>query len=137
MADIFSKVTKIVGATLKQSITPDNVRDYRHANLLFVGSNFRLVPKNGFLFHVFFDVDAVANQIYSKDPANPNKDRELGLMVKSVDLPRFSFETKTFNAYNRANIVQSKVRYEAVNIVFHDDSSNLIRRFWENYFTYY
>jgi hypothetical protein len=137
MADIFSKVTNFVGATLKQAITPDTLRDYRHANHLFVGSNFRLVPKNGFLFHVFFDIDAVANQVHSNDPANPNKDKEIGLMVKSADLPRFSFETKTLNAYNRANIVQSKVRYEPINIVFHDDSANLIRRFWENYFTYY
>lgn len=137
MADIFSKVTNFVGSTLKQVATPDTLKDYRHASALFVGSNYRLVPKNGFLFHVFLDIDAVASQVYSSDPANPNKDKELGLMVKSVDLPRFSFETKTFNAYNRANIVQSKVRYEAVNIVFHDDSSNLIRRFWENYFTYY
>jgi hypothetical protein len=137
MADIFSKVANIVGSTLKQVATPDTVRDYAHASKLFVGSNFRLVPKNGFLFHVFFDISAVVNQVYSVDPANPNKDRELGLMVKSVDLPRFTMETKTYNAYNRSNIVQSKVRYDSVNIVFHDDSANLIRRFWENYFTYY
>lgn len=137
MANIFSKVVNIAGSTLKQVATPDTMRDYKHASKLFVGSNFRLVPKNGFLFHVFFDINAVPNQVYSKDPANPNKDREIGLMVKSVDLPRFSMETKTYNAYNRSNIVQSKVRYEAVNIVFHDDSANLIRKFWENYFTYY
>jgi outer membrane murein-binding lipoprotein Lpp len=112
------------------------LRDYAHASKLFVGSNFRLLPKTGFLFHVFFDINPDVLRI-SPDPSNPNSEREIGLMVKSVDLPRFSLDTKTFNAYNRPNLVQSKIRYDSINVVFHDDSANLIRKFWENYFTYY
>lgn len=132
MADIFSGVANFVGSTLKQTITPDNVRDYTHASRLFVGDQYRLVPKSGFLFHMFIDISAQ----YS-DPRNPNALTEIGLMVKSADLPRFSVETRTFNAYNRPNIVQNKLRYDPISVTFHDDSNNLIRNFWTNYLKHY
>lgn len=132
MADIFSDLANFAGNTLKQAITPDNLRDYTHASRLFVGDQYRLVPKNGFLFHLFIDVSP---SFY--DPQNPNAPREIGLMVKSADLPKFTVETKTLNAYNRPNIVQNKLRYEPINITFHDDSSNLIRNFWTSYLKYY
>jgi len=140
MADLFSDIVKGVGSTLKQVITPDNLRDYRHASKLFVGSpgpgpdQYRLAPKSGFLFHVYFDINPL---VYKLDSANPNAIKELGLMVKSVDLPKFSIDTKTFNAYNRPNIVQTKIKYDTVNITLHDDSNNLIRNFWKDYFNYY
>lgn len=134
MANIFSDAVNFVGATLKQVITPDTVKDYKHASLLFVGDQYRLVPKTGFLFHVFIDVNA---NVYSSDPANPNSTREIGLMAKTADLPRFSAETKTYNAYNRANIIQSKIKYDPINIAFHDDSSNVVRTFWINYYKHY
>lgn len=132
MADIFSDLANFAGDTIRQAITPDNVRDYTHASRLFVGDQYRLVPKNGFLFHLFIDLDS---SYY--DPQNPNAPREIGLMVKSADLPKFTVETKTFNAYNRPNIVQNKLRYDPINIAFHDDSSNLIRNFWTSYLKYY
>lgn len=140
MADIFSDIVKGVGATLKQTITPDTLRDYQHASRLFVGGpgagpdQYRLAPKSGFLFHVFFDVNTQARKV---DTTNPNALKEIGLMVKSVDLPKFSFDIKTYNAYNRPNIVQTKIKYDPVSVVFHDDSNNLIRNFWRDYFSYY
>jgi len=132
MADIFSDLANFAGDTLRQVITPDNVRDYTHASKLFVGDQYRLVPKNGFLFHVFIDI----NNPYL-DFQNPNSLSEVGLMVKSADLPRFTVETKTLNAYNRPNIVQNKIRYDPITIAFHDDSNNLIRNFWSSYMKYY
>ena len=134
MANIFSDAVNFVGSTLKQVITPDTLKDYTHASLLFVGDQYRLVPKTGFLFHVFIDVNS---NVYSSDPANPNSTREIGLMAKTADLPRFSAETKTYNAYNRANIIQSKIKYDPINIAFHDDSSNVVRTFWINYYKHY
>lgn len=134
MASIFQNAVKYVGDTLKQVVTPDNLRDYRHANQLFVGSNFRLVPKSGFLFHVFFDINT---GISSPVVAGSVPKQELGLMVKSVDLPKFRFDTKIYNSYNRPNIVQSKIKMEPVQIVFHDDSANVVRNFWYDYYRYY
>lgn len=132
MANIFSDVINYAGTAFNQALTTDNLKDFAHANRLFVGDQFRLIPKNGFLFHVFIDINGT---VY--DSANPNGMRELGLMAKTADLPKFSVETKTVNTYNRSNIVQSKVKYDPVTIIFHDDSSNLIRNFWINYYKRY
>jgi hypothetical protein len=134
MANIFSNAVKFVGDTLKQVATPDNLRDFQHANKLFVGSNFRLNPKNNFLFYVFFDINtSVASPYISQK----NSVTEIGLMVKQADLPKFSVETKTFNSYNRPNVVQSKLRFDPLNIVFHDDNANVVRNFWYDYYNYY
>ena len=134
MADIFSDILKFAGTAITQALTPDTLKDYKHASQLFVADNYKLLPKSGFLFHVFFDINTAAAPY---NPGNPNSTSELGLLVKSTDLPKFSFDTKTYNAYNRPNIVQSKVKYEAISISFHDDSSDLIRNFWFDYYNYY
>ena len=115
-------------------MTTPTLRDYRHASQLYVADNFKLVPKFGFLFHVFFDIN---NDTGNYDPANPNNKQEIGLLVKSIDLPKFSIDTKIHNAYNRPNIVQSKIKYDSINATFHDDSADLIRNFWFDYYNYY
>ena len=109
----------------------DEVKDYKHAARIFVDSNFRLAPKNAFLFHVAFDVDVTLTE--------QKQDRilEAGLMVKQSGLPRFKIDSKTYNAYNRPNIVQTKVKYEELEIVFHDDNADVVRDFWFNYYNYY
>lgn len=110
------------------------LRDYKHASQLYVADNFKLVPKFGFLFHVFFDINSDARLA---DSNNPNNQEEIGLLVKSIDLPKFSIDTKIHNAYNRPNIVQSKIKYDSINASFHDDSADLIRNFWFDYYNYY
>lgn len=134
MASIFQNAVKYVGDTLKQVVTPDTLKDYRHANQLFVGGNFRLVPKTGFLFHVFFDINpAIANsRVWDTRPK-----LELGLMVKSTDLPKYRVDTKLLNSYNRPNIIQSKIKFEQIQMAFHDDSANVVRDFWYDYMRYY
>lgn len=132
MADIFKDIVNIAGTALNQALTTDNLKDFSHASKLFVGDQYRLVPKSGFLFHVFIDINGT---VY--DDANPNGMREIGLMAKTADLPKFTVETKTMNTYNRSTVVQSKIKYDPVSIVFHDDSSNLIRNFWINYYKRY
>ena len=133
MAGIFDDVVNFVGSTLKQVATGDNLRDYKHASKLFVDDQYKLMPKYGFLYHVFFDVNPVANP----DPANPNKNYELGMLVKNASLPKFTVDTKTFNAYNRPNIVQTKIHYDSLTFGFHDDSADLVRNFWFDYYNYY
>ena len=119
---------------LKQLGTGVTVRDYQHAARTFVDSLYRLSPKYQSLFHVFIDINpAVAKQ----DPQNPSSDYELGLMAKTADLPKFSIQTKTLNSYNRKNIVQERINYDPVNLTFHDDSSNVVRNFWNGYYAYY
>ena len=51
------------------------MKDYRHATRLFLDDNFKLAPKQKFLFHVIFDLDErlmikgfSANEQYQLNP---------------------------------------------------------------------
>ena len=111
--------------------TGPNLRDFQHANKIFVGDSYALAPKYSYLFHVSFDIESQVTRL-------PNIEAlQLGMLVKSVQLPKYSFETKTFNAYNRPNIVQNKIKYEPITITFHDDNSDVVRDFWYDYMSHF
>lgn len=110
------------------------LRDYNHASRLYVGDQYRLVPKMGFLFHVFLDVGTNAS---SYDARNPTGTQEVGLLARSADLPRFTADSKVFNSYNRPSIVQTKIKYDTVTITFNDDSADVVKNFWIRYFKHY
>lgn len=116
---------------LKQLSTGDNLKDYAHASRLFIDDNYRLSPKYGFLFHVAIDV----NPEISRMPRDQLL--ELGMVIKRAALPKFSVDSKTLNAYNRAALVQNKIKYDPVSLVFHDDSADVVRNFWYDYYSYY
>jgi hypothetical protein len=116
---------------LSQIAEGDNVKDYQHASRLFVDNNYELSPKYTWLFHVYFDLNPELTSV------NQQKQIEAGMLVKSADLPRFRIDSKTYNNYNRPSIAQTKIKYEDVNIVFHDDSANVIRQLWFDYYNYY
>lgn len=121
----------ILDGLVTQLLTADNLKSYKHANKLFVGDNFRLSPKMGFLYHVFFEVDPSICRMSDINQI------EAGMMVKSIDLPKFTVDTKTLNSYNKPNIVQTKIKYDSINISFHDDNADVIRNLWFDYYHYY
>lgn len=125
MADIFNNFLQQVGKG-------DQIRDFRHASRLFVDNNFRLSPKANWIYHVFIDINPQLTNI-----RDSNRLVEHGMLVKSVDLPKFSIQNKTLNEYNRPNVVQTKINFNDINITFHDDMANVIRTFWYDYLTYY
>ncbi len=108
-----------------------SLRTYTHAKKIFVDSNYRLSPKYGFLFYVEFDFNPLVTNL------NVRTAQEMGMIVKSVNLPSFSIDTKVHNAYNRKNYVQNSIKYDPVTIIFHDDQSNNILNFWYDYYSYY
>lgn len=116
---------------LKQVVTGDNIKDFQHASRLFVSNNYERSPKYTWLFHVYFDLNPELSNV------NLRNQIEAGMLVKSADLPKFRVDTKTYNNYNRPSIVQTKVRYEDINITFHDDSANIVRKLWFDYYNYY
>ena len=63
--------------------------------------------------------------------------REIGYLVKSVELPKFTVDVKDLNQYNRHTYIQDRIKYEPVTIKFHDDNNNLINKLWYAYYTYY
>ena len=80
-----------------------SLRDYQHASRTFRDGNFRLLPKQKFLFYVVFNLSPTAAAIV-KDETK----REISMLVKSVDLPTYTFDVQTFNQYNRHKHVQTK-----------------------------
>ena len=120
---------------LQQVATGDTVKDYKHASKLFVDSLYRLSPKYSFLFHVFVDINPAAESLISG--YDFNEAIEIGMLAKSVQLPKFNIKNRVYNAYNRKNIVQDSIQYEPLNITFHDDSADVVRHFWAKYYSYY
>ena len=122
----------------KQFLSPVNadvngkIFDYAHATQLFVADSFKLSPKYSFLYYVKFDRDPVVSNI--KDTSSLI---ETGQLVKSVSLPKFTIENKALNAYNRTNLVQTKIKYDPVQITFHDDGNNTVLDFWKDYYDYH
>ena len=124
----------IFNSFLKQLGTSDSIRDFSHASKLYIANNYRLMPKNGYLFYAYFNF---ADPSYANDPQNPFGKLELGMLMKSVSLPKYSIDAKVLNSYNRPNIVQTKIHYDPVTMKFHDDSADVVRNFWINYFAYF
>tara|TARA_B100000085_G_scaffold279745_1_gene303541 strand:+ start:12388 stop:13701 length:1314 start_codon:yes stop_codon:yes gene_type:complete len=113
-----------------------NLGDYAHASALYVRNNLRLTPKIKFLFHVVLDINASAIAQLGA-AANVINKREVNLLVESAQLPSYQFDTSTLNMYNRKKIVQTKINYEPIEMVFHDDQAGLTTLLWELYFRYY
>ena len=61
----------------------------------------------------------------------------LSLAVKTVDLPKFTVDSEVLNQYNRKRIVQKGIKYDPINVTFHDDSGDNIRELWYQYYSYY
>jgi hypothetical protein len=126
-------VANFVETFFKEIATGDSIHDWQHASATFVADSYRLAPKYGHLFHVYFYVNPKALQ----NNPDPTLNTELSLLVKSVSLPNFTVDTKTLNNYNRPNIYQSKIKYEPITLTFHDDSADLVKKFWFDYYSYY
>jgi hypothetical protein len=122
----------ILNSFLNALSTGDNVRDYRHASKTFVDGNYRLAPKHRFLFHVTFAVNAGLGFSFGASDT-----LEASFLVKSVDLPRYTFEIEEQNQYNRKRYSYNKMNYEPVRMTFHDDNSDVIRNMWYAYYSYY
>ncbi len=120
--------------TVKESLTGDTVKSWNHATRLFVDNNYALNPKNDFLYHVFFDINPEAVGAAFQDN---DRLKEVGMLVKAVQLPKYTIETTKRNAYNRPNIVQNKINYNEVTINFYDDNSDRVVSFWADYLQYY
>lgn len=103
------------------------LRDYTHASKTFRTNSYQNTPKLKFLFHTYFETNTQAF------PNNFN----YGLLVKEIKLPSFSFDTHQMNQYNRKRIVQTKIKYDPIEITFHDDNNDSVNLLWNSYYQYY
>ena len=113
---------------LSQVAHGDQIKDWQHASKTFVDGLYRLSPKIGTMFHVFIDVN---HEITPGDPT------EIGMLAKTVTLPKFTIQNKILNAYNRKIIHQERINYDPISLTFHDDSSDIVTKFWQGYYQYY
>ena len=111
------------------------LRDFQHASQVFRSNGYAYSPKFKFLFHVYFDINTTG--IGSFGDFTSNKDHNFGLAVKSIQLPKYQFDLATLNQYNRKRIIQTKIKYDPIQITFHDDNANLIRNMWYSYYSYH
>lgn len=108
------------------------MKDYRHASRLYLDDNFKLMPKQKFLFHVVFDID---NDIPIR-PFSNNERLELNMLVRGADLPKFNMNIEEKQQYNKKTYIGTKISYEPVAITFHDDHADTVNAFWKAYYEY-
>jgi hypothetical protein len=121
------------GQQFAQGFTDVNaLRDYTHASKVFTPNSFELKPRYKFLFHVSFTIN---NEIPGL--TNVIGATQLSYVVKTVDLPKYSIANETLNQYNRKRVVQTKINYDPVTLVFHDDGGDNVRKMWYSYYNYY
>lgn len=111
------------------------LRDFRHASKIFGSDSFAKAPKLKFLFHAYF---ALNETQYSNGTIGTLSNQEpIGVLVKTFKLPSYQVQTNEMNQYNRKRVIQTKLKYNPLDITFHDDSSNIITKLWNEYYTYY
>ena len=113
-----------------------NMADWAHAARLYTDDNFRLAPKQKFLYHVTFNLNenVIGKILPQWDKRHGN---EVNMLVKAVSLPKFNINTETKNKYNRKKNLKTSIEYDPVTITFHDDNMGLTTQLWAAYYQYY
>ena len=110
------------------------LRDQQHAARLFSDDQFRLAPRFDFQFHVAFGLNQAA--LKTIDLAQRHRN-EIGMLVRSTSLPKFTISSDQANQYNRRKQIQYQHKVEDITINFHDDNMGVINQLWQNYYSYY
>jgi hypothetical protein len=136
MADKFTKfLSGLADGFLQEATNPKgNMGNWQHATRLFLPNSYRLTPRTKFLFYAQFEIDtqAVKSQTFINKHSS-----EVGYLIKSADLPKFTVDSVTKNQYNRKKIIYKNITYDPLNLTFHDDSHGIMNALWAIYFGYY
>ncbi len=108
------------------------MKDYQHASRLYLDDNFKLLPKQKFLFHVVFNLDETLFQ----NSFSQGERYELNMLVKACDLPKYDLSVEEKVQYNKKMYATTRIAYEPVNITFHDDHADTVNAFWKKYYEY-
>ena len=109
------------------------MKDYQHASRLYIDNNFKLMPKQKFLFHVVFSTD----ENLFVNGFNPSEKLQLNMLVKQVDLPKYNLSYEEKTQYNKKMYNATRIAYDPVNITFHDDHADTVNAFWKKYYEYH
>ena len=111
------------------------MKDYRHAARLYIDDNYKLMPKQKFLFYVHIETDET---LFKNGwvGANPHERNELNMLVKSCELPKYNMNMDEKFQYNKKMYIATRIQYQPVNITFHDDHADTVNAFWKKYYEY-
>tara|TARA_B100001121_G_scaffold307641_1_gene329592 strand:+ start:408 stop:1796 length:1389 start_codon:yes stop_codon:yes gene_type:complete len=109
------------------------MKDYQHASRLYIDNNYKLMPKQKFLFHVVFNTD----ETLFVNGFNANERYQLNMLVKQCDLPQYNMSYEEKVQYNKKMYAGTRIAYEPVNITFHDDHADTVNAFWKKYYEYH
>lgn len=104
------------------------LRDYTHAQKNFLPGGMANAGKVKFTFHTWFQINPSAYQ--------PPTGQNYGLLVKTIKLPTFNINVQEMNQYNRKRLIQSKIKYQPIEITFHDDNMSQVTAMWDAYYRY-
>jgi hypothetical protein len=104
------------------------VRDWTHAAKNFLPGGMANAGKVKFTFHTWFEINPTAYQ--------PPTGQNYGLLVKSIKLPTFNMDVTELNQYNRKRLIQSKIKYQPIEVTFHDDNASQVTAMWDAYYRY-
>jgi len=108
--------------------------DYQHANRLYVTNTYARAPKVQFLYFVSFNINP--NAVIDQGWKNSGM-KDVGLLVKKLDMPKFTMPTDILNQYNRRVPVYKNIKYNDITMTFHDDNSDITNWLWKNYYQYH
>jgi hypothetical protein len=104
------------------------LRDYTHAAKNFLPGGQGNAGKVKFTFHTWFQINPSAYQ--------PPTGQNYGLLVKTIKLPTFNMDVQEMNQYNRKRLIQSKIKYQPIEVSFHDDNASQVTALWDAYYRY-
>jgi hypothetical protein len=111
------------------------MKDFRHASRLYIDDNYKLMPKQKFLFYVQFDTDETLFK-NGWSGANSHERYELNMLVKACELPKYNMNIEEKFQYNKKMYCATRIQYSPVNITFHDDHADTVNAFWKKYYEY-
>ena len=109
------------------------MKDFRHAARLYLDDNYKLMPKQKFLFYVKIDTDETLFQ----GGFERHEKTDLNMLVKACELPKYNMNMEEKFQYNKKMYCATRIQYDPVNIVFHDDHADTVNAFWRKYYEYY
>lgn len=110
------------------------LRDWQHAARLYVDDTYRLAPKPKWIHYAVFNINPAA---ISGSAFQGQQQKDLNYLAKRFDLPKFTLNVENLNQYNRKTSTYTRITYEPVNIVFHDDNNQTTKNLWASYYRYY
>lgn len=109
--------------------------DFQHAARLYNSQAMRLAPKGKWMYHVVFNINPRAIGTAKFDIQKHGT--AINMLVKSIDLPKFRAQIEKPLQYNRKRQIHTKMEYDPISVVFHDDNFGLSTNLWAMYYGYY